>query len=99
MKTSCGECSHFRTRGQNADLSRTLFTLELIFPISIIFGCLLKFLRGDGESVAGSSDSAFRDSLFWLPGIFLLMLAVLSIYYCVKVRPVLDAKRDTDESS
>ena len=67
--------------------------------ISVIFGGLLKFLRGAGESVPGASDSAFRDSLFWLPGVFLLLLAVLWIFYVAKVRPVLNAKPDTDGSS
>ena len=61
--------------------------------ISVIFGAILKFLRGDSEPVPGASDSAFRDSLFWLPGIFLLMLAGLWIYYFAKVRPVLAGKK------
>ncbi len=55
--------------------------------ISLLYAGILKHLRGDAAPAPGASDSAFRDSLFWLPGIFLILLAGLWIYYFRKVRP------------
>lgn len=49
--------------------------------VSLIYGGILFLLR-DGEAPrAGDSDPAFRESLFWLPGLFLAALAGFLLYY------------------
>lgn len=55
--------------------------------ISILYSGILKFLRESEAGEAGDevSNEVFRQSLFWLPGIFLVALAGLLIYYARRV--------------
>jgi MFS family permease len=55
--------------------------------ISVVYGGILHHLR-DGEALPEheATDEVFRESLLWLPGIFLILLACLSWYYFRRVR-------------
>ena len=58
--------------------------------MSLVYGGILRLLREtspESSSVDDSvaADAAFRESLLWLPEIFLLMLGALWIYYFVRV--------------
>lgn len=52
--------------------------------ISLVYGGILRFLKNGPE--VSAVDSSFRESLFWLPGIFLLLFAGLIVYYRLRVR-------------
>ncbi len=54
--------------------------------VSLSYGALLKLLR-EGSATA-EAQSAFRDSLFWLPWGFLVLLVPLVAFYCFRVRTV-----------
>ena len=65
--------------------------------IALLYGGILKFLGGDGAEVAGPSEGAgpaFRESLFWLPGIFLAALAGFFLYYFTRVRNAIPEEHD-----
>ncbi len=53
--------------------------------VSLIYGGILRGLQQGGDG-AGPDDEAFRRSLPWLPGLFLVLLAVLVGYYLARVR-------------
>jgi MFS family permease len=53
--------------------------------ISLIYGGILRYLGRTPEGDAG--NAVFRESLYWLPGIFLILFAVLVIYDRKKLRP------------
>ncbi|MEM9016362.1 MAG: MFS transporter [Verrucomicrobiota bacterium] len=56
---------------------------------SVVYGAILKGLGGGSEfnvDGAASSDAAFRESLFWLPGLFLVALAGFFLYYFRKAK-------------
>lgn len=55
--------------------------------ISLVYGGILRMLK-NGPETAGA-ESVYRESLFWLPGIFLVLFAGLLVYYLIKVRKVL----------
>jgi MFS family permease len=61
--------------------------------ISLLYGGILRFLRDGAEPIPGASDSAFRESLFWLPGIFLILLGGLWLYYFRKARSSMPTDR------
>ena len=56
--------------------------------LSLLYAALLKGLR-ESENVdilGGTSSSVFRESLYWLPGTFMVMLIPLLVYYFLCVR-------------
>ncbi|MAS95743.1 MAG: MFS transporter [Verrucomicrobiales bacterium] len=53
--------------------------------VSLIYGGILR-LVGKGEVPESEANTPFRESLYWLPGVFLLFLAAFFIYYFRKVR-------------
>lgn len=52
--------------------------------ISLIYGGILRVLKNGPE--AAGANFAFRESLFWLPGLFLILFAGLMVYYRLRVR-------------
>ena len=60
--------------------------------ISIIYGGILRMLRDGEAKTAEASSIAFRESLHWLPWIFLLFLALFLIYFFRKANRVLPEK-------
>ena len=58
--------------------------------LSVVYGGILRLLRStpadaSPEALAAASDNAFRESLFWLPEIFLFLLAGLWLYFFTRV--------------
>lgn len=58
--------------------------------LSLIYGGILRALRqppseGSPETLVAASDAAFRKSLFWLPEIFVVLLAGLWLYFFTRV--------------
>jgi hypothetical protein len=60
--------------------------------ISALFGGILRLIRDGadapdaGAGIGAGAGPAFRESLFWLPGMFVLMFAGLLVYYFARVR-------------
>tara|TARA_R110002096_G_scaffold4493_3_gene20754 strand:+ start:1978 stop:3285 length:1308 start_codon:yes stop_codon:yes gene_type:complete len=46
--------------------------------LSMLYGGILRFLRSK-EGAGAEADTAFRESLFWLPGIFLVLFVALAL--------------------
>ena len=60
--------------------------------ISLVYGGILRFIK-DGDTSSAAADQAFRESLYWLPGIFLALYAGLFLYYRLRVRPAMARDR------
>ena len=56
--------------------------------LSLLYAALLKGLRdpGNTDPLVHASSSIFRESLYWLPGTFMVMLVPLLVYYFIYVR-------------
>jgi len=84
--------SHYLNREVDSRYRATVLSfkglaLNLGFgAVSLLYGLLLRSLRGDTTTAeAEASDSAFRESLTWLPWGFLVLLTPLVGYGWVKV--------------
>lgn len=53
--------------------------------VSLIYGGILRCLRSEGFEETGQNNEVFRQSLSWLPWLFLIMLAGFLIYYFRRV--------------
>lgn len=63
--------------------------------IALLYGGLLKMLGGEAEMApVEGAGPVFRESLFWLPGIFLAALAGFLLYYFSKVRHSIPEEHD-----
>ena len=60
--------------------------------ISLVYGGILRFIK-DGDTSSAAADPAFRESLYWLPGIFLALYAGLFLYYRLRVSPAMARDR------
>ncbi len=86
--------SHYLNAGVDSRHRATVLSfrglaLNLGFgAISLVYGGILRMLRDGPEAANGAS--VYRESLFWLPGIFLVLFITLLVYYRVKVRAVLE---------
>jgi hypothetical protein len=60
--------------------------------ISLVYGGILRFIK-DGDTSTAAADPAFRESLYWLPGIFLVLYAGLFLFYRLRVRPAMPRDR------
>ncbi len=55
--------------------------------LSVLYGGILRHIReGQAATEVVATSSVFRESLYWLPGIFLVLLVGLWAYYFAKVR-------------
>lgn len=57
--------------------------------VSVIYGGILRYLNGGAEipsEPGAGAGPAFRESLYWLPGVFLVFYAGFFAYYFLKVR-------------
>ena len=55
--------------------------------ISLLYGGILRHLQlKEGNGGDEVSETVFRDSLYWLPWIFIVMLAGLLLYSALKVK-------------